>query len=264
LKLELKQLRIDGGTQPREQIDDNVVADYMERLREGVEFPPVVVFFDSSAYWLADGFHRYYANRRLARTHIEAEVHEGTQRDAILYSVGANCEHGLRRSNADKRKAVATMLTNDKVSMDDDGNPWSDREVARRCRVSPHTVARYRDELDSSHTMQMRSMKGVDLPAERTFVHHKTGKPAVMNTKNIGKSQSKPKHKWGELAHNAQKPIRGHSEFKPRIALELPYDPECVARTLLSVFGDEFVVELISKLQERLKGVHFDPQQQND
>lgn len=35
---------------------------------------------------------------------MATEVLRGTKRDAILYSVGANSTHGLRRTNADKRR----------------------------------------------------------------------------------------------------------------------------------------------------------------
>jgi hypothetical protein len=61
----------------------------------------------------------------------------GTQRDAILYSDGANESHGLRRTNEDKRRAVMTLLTNDLVRIDPDtGQPWSSRQIARRCNPS--------------------------------------------------------------------------------------------------------------------------------
>jgi hypothetical protein len=35
-ELKLTQIRIDGGTQPRVEISEEAVADYAERLREGV------------------------------------------------------------------------------------------------------------------------------------------------------------------------------------------------------------------------------------
>lgn len=65
---------------------------------------------------------------------------DGTQRDAIPYSVSANSKHGLRRTNADKRKAVLTLLN------DEEWSEWSDREIARRCEVSNRVVSNYREE----------------------------------------------------------------------------------------------------------------------
>jgi phage N-6-adenine-methyltransferase len=120
-KVCLKKIRIDGGTQPRAAIYDNVINDYANALLEGTILPPVVVFFDGDDYWLGDGFHRYHANKKAKFSEIEADVRNGTRRDAILYSVGANVDHGLRRTNEDKRRAVMTLLTNDLVRLGDDG-----------------------------------------------------------------------------------------------------------------------------------------------
>jgi hypothetical protein len=71
-------------------------------------------------------------------TEIRAEVRPGTERDALLYSISANATHGLPRSNADKRKAVALLLA------DAEWSQWSDREIARRCQVSNKFVSHMR------------------------------------------------------------------------------------------------------------------------
>ena len=75
------------------------------------------------------------------------------------------------------------MLTADLVKLDDNGAPWSDREIARRCKVGYTLVGKLRDET-SFDTARADSMG-------RTFTHPKTGKPTVMNTANIGKSKKK-------------------------------------------------------------------------
>src|SRR5690606_22774478 len=59
---------------------------------------------------------------------------------AVLYAVGANAQHGLRRSKADKRRAVETLL------LDSEWCQWSDREIARRCSVGHTLVANVRKE----------------------------------------------------------------------------------------------------------------------
>jgi hypothetical protein len=68
------------------------------------------VFYDGAEYWLADGFHRVHAAQKLRRLTIAADVRQGTRRDAVLLSARANAEHGLRRTNEDKRRAVLTLL----------------------------------------------------------------------------------------------------------------------------------------------------------
>lgn len=123
------KIRIDGGTQPRMLINTDVVEDYASQIEAGRELPPLVVFHDGAEYWLADGFHRYHARATvLGAAMIECDVREGTQEDAIVYSCGANAEHGLRRTNADKRRAVMIMLSHRPT--------WSDREIAQHCSVT--------------------------------------------------------------------------------------------------------------------------------
>jgi len=168
MQLELNKIRIDGGTQPRAEIDNEIVTEYAQVLKDGGKFPPVVVFFDGVVNWLADGFHRFHGHRRAAVKEIEAEVKEGTLRDAVLYSVGANAAHGLRRSNADKRKAVETMLN------DEEWGKWSNVQVAQQCGVSEHLVRSLRPSR-----------------SETSYVS-KSGKPAVMNTANIGRTKPQP------------------------------------------------------------------------
>ncbi len=109
--LALDTIAVDAGTQVRSAINDDVVADYAERLAEGVTFPPVVVFHDGAQSYLADGFHRVLASRRVGRHAIDAEVHSGTKADAVWYALGANRANGLRLTPADKQHAIRLALT---------------------------------------------------------------------------------------------------------------------------------------------------------
>lgn len=128
--INLKAIRIDGGTQSRIALNEATVTDYAEAIAEGVKLPPVVVFFDGSDNWLADGFHRFHAYSKAGKASIPAEVVEGTQSDAVLHGAGANASHGLRRTNADKRHAVEMVLSHP------DAAEWSDRKIADHCGVS--------------------------------------------------------------------------------------------------------------------------------
>lgn len=173
--LELSRIRIDGGTQQRAHIDDAVVDEYAQAMKSGASFPPVVVFYDGTTYWLADGFHRYLAAKRAGLEAICEKVETGSQRDAILYSLGANGRHGLRRTNADKRKAVETMLR------DPEWSKWSDNEIARQCAVNQTTV--------SAHRRSLAENLSDSTGATRKYTT-KHGTEAVMNTTNIGKSRT--------------------------------------------------------------------------
>ncbi len=173
--MQISQIRLDGGTQSRAEINTYTVADYAEKIKQGQELPPVVVFHDGSDYWLADGFHRYFAVEQAGLSEIPVEVRPGTKRDAILFSVGSNSEHGLPRTNADKHHAVNLLLE------DEEWGGWSDSEIARRCKVTHPLVGKIRKSI----LVTVTSIK-----TNRTFTHPKTGGKSTMNIVNIG--QKKP------------------------------------------------------------------------
>lgn len=138
------EISIDGGTQQRESINQSIVAEYAEAMRCGVKFPSVTVFFDGAQYWLADGFHRLHAHEAAGIDQISCDVHDGTNRQAQLFSFGVNGAHGLRLTNADKRKSVLGMLS------DKEWSTWPNREIARHCNVSHQLVNKIKDELEVS------------------------------------------------------------------------------------------------------------------
>ena len=131
----------DGGAQMRVEMHPETVADYAADMLDGAVFPPVIVYHDGANYWLADGFHRVEAARKIDRTEIEAEICDGTVRDAILHGIGSNATHGLRRTQADKRRAVERLLT------DPEWAAWSDRKIAQLAKVDHKTVGKIRHEL---------------------------------------------------------------------------------------------------------------------
>jgi hypothetical protein len=184
-KVAVTAIRADSQAQPRVALFPDRVAEYVEDMGRGDEFPPLVVFQDDKAncYWLADGFHRYQAAIELPLEKITCEVRKGELRDAILYSCSANAAHGMRRTNDDKRQAVSKLL------LDERWGKWSDREIARRCHVSEHTVAKLRESLNPV-TAQTRS-------EGRTY-RTKYGTTAKMKTGRVGKS--KPKSDESQVA----------------------------------------------------------------
>jgi len=139
-RVNIDLIRQDGGTQARECMNPEAIQEYASSMSEGAEFPPVILFFDGQVYWLGDGFHRVAAARQAKQKAIQAEVHDGGFREALLFAVGANANHGLRRTNADKRRAVSRLLD------DPEWGQWSDREISRRCGVSNQFVSNLRAE----------------------------------------------------------------------------------------------------------------------
>lgn len=169
-------IRTDGGTQSRDGLSEATIKEYTEKFLDGAQFPALVVFYDGAEYWLADGFHRIAAAQDAQIDLIECYVMQGTQRDAILFSVGANGRHGLPRTNDDKRRAVQTLLS------DPEWSRWSNREIAKRCEVSPGLVDKMRNaELEKAQTSSLPT-EG----SQRTYTN-RHGQEAKMDVSNIGK-----------------------------------------------------------------------------
>jgi hypothetical protein len=165
IEVPLTRIKTDPELQPRAMMNAVTIEEYREEIEHGTRFPPVIVFDDGENFWLADGFHRYEATAQAAIAKIEAEVREGSKRDAVLYSVQANATHGLRRSPADKRKAVITLL------QDPEWATWSDREIARKTKTSHTFVAKVRQQTGN-------------VASERTY-EDRHGNVTTMQTKKI-------------------------------------------------------------------------------
>ncbi|WP_013325619.1 crossover junction endodeoxyribonuclease RuvC [Gloeothece verrucosa] len=179
MRLALTQIRTDGGTFARASLSEATIIEYAEALQNGCIFPPLTVFLEPATgnYWLADGHHRYHAFSRIGFKEIEVDLKVGTLREAILYAVGANASHGLRRSPADKRHAVMMLL------QDAEWNKYSDRSIAILTRTSHPFVAKIRNNLTGN-------------VSSKRLYHNRYGDLGYMETEKIGKSHNfsdKPK-----------------------------------------------------------------------
>jgi len=218
-QLMLNLIKTDGGTQPRSQMDFIVIGEYAEAMEGGAAFPPVVVFFDGEDYWLADGFHRLKAAVQLRRSVIEADVRQGTRRDAILFSVGANAQHGLQRGVMDKRRAVQTLLN------DEEWAAWSDREIARQTQTTHPFVAKIRTEVGAT--------------AERR-TYTRQGQTATMNTANIGAA---PKAATGSSTPFTDTWLAAHPDIEPDPDEAAAMDQELVEAGLAEPATEEWLPE---------------------
>ena len=170
-KLNLDVIRIDGDTQPREELDQEMVVEYAELMRDGIKFPPVKVFFDGSNYWLVDGFHRYFATKSNGSVSIEAEIKEGTQREAQLQSMTANStQRGKPPTAKDKRRSAIRMIR------DAEWGEWANTKIAEWIGISAMTVGRLK--------IAMKEKK----PEEVKYIN-KHGKETLMK---IGNLKTKP------------------------------------------------------------------------
>lgn len=149
----LRLIKAEDRFQARAVMDQFVIDRYASQLKAGVTFPPVTIFQSPEmGLILVDGFHRYVAHERAKIKQIAATVIEGTERDALLFALSANQEHGMPRTNADKRNAVTALLS------DEEWVKWSDAEIARKLGVSDRFVASVRAEV-SPNGSEIRKVK---------------------------------------------------------------------------------------------------------
>lgn len=206
--IELAAIIADQKAQPRTAILVDKVAEYTEDMERGDKFPPLVVFSDGERYWLADGFHRFYAAPGAGKSRVMCEVHKGGQREAILYSCGANSAHGLRRTNLDKQWAVAKLLE------DDIWGKWTDEEIARHAAVTQQYVSKTRKEMEASLKIVVSDI--------RTRID-KHGNVGTMNTANIGR---KPEPGEGKIIADTLKDMERCIDFMPAPAAAVAAFPD--------------------------------------
>ena len=137
----INEISVDPNLQSRVSINQNVVNDYAEAIQSTDTLPPLTVFHDGICYFLADGFHRLQAHKTLGRDRVSVEVMDGGRRDAFIFALSANAEHGLRRTHADKRRAVQMALEDPELGQ------CSNREIAKLCKVSHSFVNATRESL---------------------------------------------------------------------------------------------------------------------
>lgn len=184
MKEEVKSLAIDlivldKELQGREEINNDHVADLRTAWRETPESVPALkVFFDGSHYWLADGFHRYHAGKEEKRGSLPCVIFQGSKRAAWIEALRSNQGHGLRRTNADKRRLV-TMALNDKELVE-----WSDHRIAEHIGVGNSFVSNVRNELSTVDSS----------PAAEAADKPKVGKDGK---KRKPRKQKKPKSEAG-------------------------------------------------------------------
>ena len=202
--INLAQVIIDHNLQQRVKLDHSVINDYAIAYQEGMEFPPITIWKctdeegnieDNSVarsplsvprYYLVDGFHRVAAVKQAGIEELPFIEKSGTYREALLFSLSVNATHGLRRSNADKRKAVMTLL-NDK-----EWSNWSNRTIAKKCQVSASLVDKLRNEFLNNHNLTANKSSGNHNGNEevtRIYIT-KDGVEGKMRVGNIGKGKS--------------------------------------------------------------------------
>lgn len=134
--------------QPREvPWDDKTVKAYADAMKAGDTFPPIKVARVKGALYLVSGFHRLAAAQRARLGTIASQVATMTEPEAVLVALHDNATHGLRLTNADKRRHLQLYCDN-MLHYRNDGTVKSTRQIASELfRIVSHmTVKRYLEQ----------------------------------------------------------------------------------------------------------------------
>lgn len=129
-------LMLNKAFQPRNGLDEETIEEYAEDIKDGT-FPPIEVVVVDDKMFVVDGFHRVEACRDAKVKQIKAVVRTGSKSLAQWLAASSNRKHGLRRTNADKRRAVKMALQAAPAA--------SLREIAEHCGVSHELVRTVKD-----------------------------------------------------------------------------------------------------------------------
>jgi hypothetical protein len=122
-----------------------LVEQYAEHLRQ---LDPVTLVrlteegggYVAGTYLLVDGHTTLEAHALKEMVTVPARIVEGDWRAARILAAGANAEHGMPRSPADKAKAVRMLLE----ETADENRAYSDGWFAEKAKVSDHFVKKVR------------------------------------------------------------------------------------------------------------------------
>lgn len=179
----LDALHVSPAYQPRAELCEKTVKEYVEAMAAGAVFPRLVAFNVSDKRHkgpaLVAGFHTHAAYKARGATECEVEVLDGTYAEAWLYAFRSNQQHGLRYTNADKRHAAEKAL----VMFTGDSN----RVIAERLGLSHDFLSRVRKELEVTGKIEK---------VETTTGKDGRGRASAPETKTVEREQLSSDDSW--------------------------------------------------------------------
>jgi hypothetical protein len=225
----------EGGVNPA------IVAEYAEACRT-TTFPPPRCVRIAGELFLVDGFHTIAALRDIGATEVTVAVSEGSEADAFLLAAAANATHGVRRTSADTKRAVALAL---RGLIAKGEKKISNRRLALIVGVDEATVRRYLPEVErddpelcgSAAQRTARSRAAVEREAGKAAPEAAMSPPALDGARGEGE----PPEMDGDEADDVAPPAMQQRHTKatkpiPRAKLVTPTreprEPEAADRTL--------------------------------
>ena len=224
-EIELNKIVHLNETQARsKESDKDTVQRYFDAMDSGERFPPIEVCRSQEAEgWLViDGHHRVLAAELLGRKTIEATTIYGDTRCDIRFALAqaaeCNWNHGLPRTNADKRKAAEASLTL--------FHYLPDRQIARNLHISDALVSNVRAEMIATGKLTPKEDKTTKATK------------AVVDPANAGKSNREIAKSAGvdeKTVRNIRKKENSAPEPEPKS------DPDNAALDAIALDASEFV-----------------------
>jgi hypothetical protein len=140
IKMKTADIDLTHAIQTRVRSNPEIVEEYAELMRENVPFPRIRgVQGVDGIFRLVDGFHRLEAAKLAGIEEIDVEVWQGDRHRALELALKANNGHGLRRTNADKRRSLEIAWK--------EYPEWTSNRVAELCGVHGQLAHRVREEM---------------------------------------------------------------------------------------------------------------------
>jgi len=198
--LRLTELKADKKYQSRATEFLTDIDDLVQAYKDKEAIPPIdVVRTEEDEYIIVDGHHRHAAAQKAGMERMECRITEGSEHDAFVLSLGANANNkALKRTNADKNKAVTTALTCG------DFNRYSNREIAKLCKVSSTFVDKVSKQLQENNDSEV-STANVCTQEDLSFNENEAD---TTSGASIEREENKP------VIASAQKPMKRNELLK--------------------------------------------------
>jgi len=137
MKIKLDEIIFDKEIYPRDRINWYKVAEYVEAIQAGEQFPPLIV--EKNSKKILDGIHRFYAYRKTGVEEVEVEFREVNEKRLMLVAGMLNSRHGLPLSYSEKRYvAMETAKLDESITQ---------VELAKSLGVSQQTISNWIKEI---------------------------------------------------------------------------------------------------------------------
>jgi len=111
-------------------LDAKTIFEYEQIIHTVGHMDPLVIFRRGEKYTLASGWHRFAAYENCGKPTAPCEIRDGDDSEVLACAIRSNAKHGLRMTQADKRRAGDLAVTDPVLGQ------LSDAKIAHMLGVS--------------------------------------------------------------------------------------------------------------------------------